>query len=57
MAKYEIRARRTHWYEVIIEAADERAAIDEVRDWIADDWEDLEVQAEWDFDATEMESE
>lgn len=57
MAKYEIRARRTHWYEVIVEAGSEIEAIDQVRDWMADDWEDsnLEVQAEWDFDATKKE--
>jgi hypothetical protein len=42
---------------VIVEAGSEIEAIDQVRDWMADDWEesDLEVQAEWNFDATKKE--
>jgi hypothetical protein len=57
MAKYEIQARRVHWYKVTIEADGEMDAIEQVRDWMAEDWEDanLEVQAEWNFDAIKKE--
>jgi hypothetical protein len=53
MPEYVIKAKRTHWYEVTVEADGEMDAIDQVRDWMADDWEEanLEVQAQWDFDA------
>jgi hypothetical protein len=57
MAKYVIKAKRTHWYKTTVEADGEMDAIDQVRDWMADDWEEanLEVQAQWDFDAIQVE--
>ena len=51
MTKYTIDAVRTHWYTVEVDAADEVAALDEVRDWMADDFEDYETRAEWNFEA------
>jgi hypothetical protein len=55
MPKYLITAKRRHWYEVTVEADGEIDATNQVRDWMADEWEesDLEVRAEWDFTATE----
>ncbi len=56
MPKYVIKAKRTHWYETTVEASSEMDAIDQVRDWLTDDWEEanLEVQAQWDFDAIKI---
>jgi len=56
MPKYVIKAKRTHWYEVTVEADGEIDATNQVRDWLADDWEEgnFEVQAQWDFDAIEI---
>lgn len=50
MPKFIIEAERTHWYEVEIEAEDEYAAIEEIREWISDDFEDYEVNAQWAFE-------
>ena len=55
MPKYLIEAKRTHWYEVTIEADTENAAIEEVRSWMADDFEEYETNAQWDFDSEELE--
>jgi hypothetical protein len=57
MPKYLIKAKRTHWYEVTVEASGEIDATNQVRDWLTDEWEEanLEVQAQWDFDAIQVE--
>jgi uncharacterized protein YdhG (YjbR/CyaY superfamily) len=55
MTKYTINAQRTHWYTVEVEADSEREALDEVRDWIAEDFEESETRAQWDFDVEESE--
>jgi hypothetical protein len=50
MPKYKVDAKRTHWYTVEVEAETEQEALEEVRDWLADDFEDFETNAQWDFD-------
>ena len=57
MPKFIIEATRTHWYTVEVEAEDEDAAYHELDDWISDDFEPYETNAQWDFDITEMEDE
>ena len=49
MAKFIVRATLTKDYEVEVEANDEMDAIKKLDDWIADDFEDFEVGARWDF--------
>ena len=55
MPKFIIEATRTHWYTVEVEAEDEDAAYHELDDWISDDFEPYETNAQWDFEITEME--
>lgn len=55
MSKYIINAQRTHWYTVEVEASSKQEALEEVRDWIADDFQDFETNAQWDFDIEESE--
>lgn len=50
MATYKIEAKREHWYTVEIEATDEADALEQIRDWISDDFEDYETRAQWDFE-------
>jgi hypothetical protein len=49
--KYTVSAVLTKYYEVEVEAADPAAAIAALDDWIADDFEDFETGAKWDFEA------
>jgi hypothetical protein len=56
MAKYKVTATRTHWYEVEVEADSEMDAIKSLDDWIADDFEDYETNAQWDFEADKEEN-
>jgi phosphotransferase system HPr-like phosphotransfer protein len=51
MAKFIVKATLTKDYEVEVEANDEMDAIKKLDDWIADDFEDYEVGARWDFEA------
>lgn len=51
MAKFIVKATLTKDYEVEVEANDEMDAIKQLDDWIADDFEDYEVGARWDFEA------
>jgi hypothetical protein len=51
MAKFTVRATLTKDYEIEVEATDEMDAIKKLDDWIADDFEDFEVGARWDFEA------
>lgn len=51
MAKFIVTATSTKVYEVEVEAEDEMAAIKSLDDWIADDFEEYEVDARWDFEA------
>lgn len=55
MAKFTIEATRTHWYTVEVEATDEMDAISQLDDWMADDFEAYETNAQWNFEATEEE--
>jgi hypothetical protein len=51
MTKMIVRATLTKHYEVEVEAEDGMDAIKKLDDWIADDFEDYEVGARWDFEA------
>jgi hypothetical protein len=51
MAKFTVMATLTKDYEVEVEAEDAMKAIESLDDWIADDFEDFEVGARWDFKA------
>lgn len=51
MDKFIVRATLTKNYEIEVEAEDEMDAIKQLDDWIADDFEDYEVGARWDFEA------
>lgn len=51
MAKMIVRATLTKDYEVEVEAEDGMDAIKKLDDWIADDFENFEVGARWDFEA------
>ena len=57
MPKFIIEATRTHWYTIEVEAVDEDDAYHKLDDWISDDFEPFETNAQWDFDITEMEEE
>lgn len=50
MAKYLIEATRTHWYEVEVEATSEEEAYNQLDDWIAEDFEEFQTNAQWDFE-------
>jgi hypothetical protein len=52
MAKFTVRATLTKDYEVEVEASDAGEAIANLDDWIADDFENFEVGARWDFEAS-----
>jgi hypothetical protein len=49
MKEFMIRATLTKEYEVPIMAENELDAIKQLDDWIAYDFEDFEVNAQWDF--------
>jgi hypothetical protein len=51
MATYTITATLTKTYEIKVEAADSAAAIAELNDWIADDFEQFETGAQWTMEA------
>lgn len=53
MTKYVIEAERHHYYRVEIDAVSPDAAEEEVRDWIAEDFERYEIKAEWKFETYE----
>lgn len=55
MPKFDIHATRTHFYTVQVEAEDWHSAKAYLDDWIADDFEDYETNAQWDFDVEEVE--
>lgn len=51
MAKFIVKATLTKEYEIEVEAEDEMKAIESLDDWIADDFEEYQVDARWDFEA------
>lgn len=52
MEKFIVRATLTKHYEVEVKAEDAMKAIESLDEWIADDFEDFEVGAKWDFEAS-----
>ena len=55
MTKYLITATLQVEYQVPVEAEDEMAAYAVLDDWIADDFENYQTDAVWDFDAVAIE--
>jgi hypothetical protein len=51
MAKYTITATLTKSYEIEVFATDPQNAIDQLNEWIADDFEDYETGAQWTMEA------
>lgn len=51
MAKFTVYATMTKTYEVEVEAEDSASAIEQLDDWIADDFEDYETSGEWKLEA------
>lgn len=56
MPMFTIEATRTHWYEVEVEALNEEDAYRQLDEWIADDFEEYETNAQWEFNITEKEN-
>ncbi len=52
MEKHIVRATLTKHYEIEVEAEDPMKAIESLDDWIADDFEEYQVGAKWDFEAS-----
>ncbi len=50
MTVYTINATRTQDYQFDIEADSETDAMDQIKDWIADDFESYEKTSKWDFE-------
>jgi hypothetical protein len=53
MPKFIVEAERIHYYTVEIEAEDWHAAKAEIDEWVADDFEDYETNAQWTIDIEE----
>jgi hypothetical protein len=51
MPKFTVYARLMKTYEVEVEASDSAEAIESLNDWIADDFEAYETNAQWDLEA------
>ena len=51
MNKITVRATSIKVYEVEVEAEDEADAIAQLDDWIADDFEEYQVDASWHLEA------
>lgn len=51
MAKFLVKATSTKEYEIEVDAEDAGSAIDSLKEWISDDFEDYEVGARWDLEA------
>lgn len=47
MPKYQLETKSIKHYTVVIEADSIEDAEEEIRGWIADDFEDYETNAEW----------
>jgi phosphotransferase system HPr-like phosphotransfer protein len=45
-----IEATRSHRYSIEVEAKDEEEALASLDDWIADDFEEYETNAQWEFE-------
>jgi len=51
MAKYIVYATLTKDYEIEVEALDPASAIEQLDEWIADDFDDYETNAQWTMEA------
>lgn len=51
MLKYTVTATLTRHYEVEVTAEDPASAIEKLDDWISDDFEPFEVNAQWELEA------
>ena len=51
MATYTITATLTKTYEIKVNATDPQNAIEQLDDWIADDFEEFETDAIWKMEA------
>ena len=51
MSKYRVFATSTKYYEVDVEADDPASAIAKLDEWIEDDFEPFEVNADWKLEA------
>lgn len=49
--KYTVTAVQTTTYEIEVEATDPAAAIAQLDDWIAEDFEDFKVDGKWELEA------
>ena len=47
--QFTVQATLTKTYEISVEAENPEDAITSLDEWIADDFEDFEVGAQWDF--------
>jgi hypothetical protein len=54
MTKHIVQATLTKTYEISVEAENPEDAIASLDDWIADDFEEFETGARWDFIAVEI---
>ena len=52
MPKYRVFATSTKHYEIDVEAGDPASAIAKLDEWIEDDFEDFEVNADWKLEAS-----
>lgn len=50
MPKYVVEVTQIHRYEVVVESGDEYDALEVVREYDADELEQFEVDARWDFE-------
>jgi len=51
MPKFTITAVQTKTYEIEVEAEDSASAIEQLDDWIEDDFENYETSGEWKLEA------
>ena len=51
MAIHTVTATLTKTYQIKVAATDPQNAINQLDDWIADDFEQFETGAKWDFEA------
>jgi hypothetical protein len=49
--KYTITAKQIKHYEIEVEATDPASAIDSLDDWIAEDFENFQVNGKWELEA------
>jgi hypothetical protein len=49
--KYTVIAKLIKTFEIEVEAEDANQAIESLDDWISDDFEAFETNAQWDFEA------